>query len=171
MKKFLIVIIFVLLSKTYSLAEVPYFLDFKMILNESTAGKKAQTSLKKKLENGFNQIKKREKEILDEEKKLIQQKKIISNEEYKKKLSSLRERVSSIQKERTTLLQNVANQRAKAKKTLLENLNPIVKDYMKEKKIRMVVDKKSILLADENLDITQEIKNKLNKKLKSIKLD
>ena len=68
MKKFLIVIIFVLLSKTYSLAEVPYFLDFKMILNESTAGKKAQTSLKKKLENGFNQIKKREKEILDEEK-------------------------------------------------------------------------------------------------------
>ena len=40
MKKFLIVIIFVLLSKTYSLAEVPYFLDFKMILNESTAGKR-----------------------------------------------------------------------------------------------------------------------------------
>ena len=108
---------------------------------------------------------------MDEEKKLIQQKKIISNEEYKKKLSSLRERVSSIQKERTTLLQNVANQRAKAKKTLLENLNPIVKDYMKEKKIRMVVDKKSILLADENLDITQEIINQLNKKLKSIKLD
>ena len=79
--------------------------------------------------------------------------------------------MSSIQKERTTLLQNVANQRAKAKKTLLENLNPIVKDYMKEKKIRMVVDKKSILLADENLDITQEIINQLNKKLKSIKLD
>ena len=70
---------------------------------------------------------------MDEEKKLIQQKKIISNEEYKKKLSSLREEMSSIQKERTTLLQNVANQRAKAKKTLLENLNPIVKDYMKEK--------------------------------------
>ena len=107
---------------------------------------------------------------MDEE-KTNPAKKIISNEEYKKKLSSLRERVSSIQKERTTLLQNVANQRAKAKKTLLENLNPIVKDYMKEKKIRMVVDKKSILLADENLDITQEIINQLNKKLKSIKLD
>ena len=28
---------------------------------------------------------------------------------------------------------------------------------MKEKKIRMVIDKKSILLADENLDITKDI--------------
>ena len=41
---------------------------------------------------------------------------------------------------------------------------------MKDKKIRMVLDKKSLLLADENLDITGEIMNELNKKLKSISL-
>ena len=41
---------------------------------------------------------------------------------------------------------------------------------MKEKKIRMVVDKKSRLLADENLDITKDIMNLLNQKLKSINL-
>ena len=28
---------------------------------------------------------------------------------------------------------------------------------MKEKKIRMVIDKKNLLLADENLDITKDI--------------
>ena len=42
---------------------------------------------------------------------------------------------------------------------------------MKEKKIRMVVDKKSLLLADENLDITKDILSLLNQKLKSIKLN
>ena len=42
---------------------------------------------------------------------------------------------------------------------------------MAEKKIRMVVDKKSLLLADQNLDITKDIIEILNKKLKSIKLD
>ena len=42
---------------------------------------------------------------------------------------------------------------------------------MKEKKIRMVVDKKSLLLADENLNITKDIMSLLNKKLKSIKLN
>ena len=42
---------------------------------------------------------------------------------------------------------------------------------MKEKKIRMVIERKSLLLADQNLDITKDIIDRLNKKLKSIKLN
>ena len=42
---------------------------------------------------------------------------------------------------------------------------------MNEKKIRMVIDKKNILLADDTLDITKEIMSLLNKKLKSINLN
>ena len=42
---------------------------------------------------------------------------------------------------------------------------------MKEKKIRYVMDKKSLILADESLDITNDIIGLLNKKLKSIKLN
>ena len=76
-----------------------------------------------------------------------------------------------MQKERNKLLDTVAKQRATAKKELLKNLNPIMSDYMKENKIRMIVDKKSILLADENLNLTEEIIEILNKKLKSIKLN
>lgn len=68
-------------------------------------------------------------------------------------------------------MQTVAKQRAKARKEILENLNPIIKNYMKEKKIRMVIDKKNVLLADENLDITKDIMSLLNKELKSIKLN
>ena len=153
------------------IAEIPHFLDFKFILNSSSAGKKAQDYLKNKLNNGLKSITDKEKKILDEEKKIIQQKKLISPEEYKKKVSELRKKVLNLQKERTTLLEDVAKKRAKAKEILLKNLNPIMKDYMSEKKIRMVVDKKSLLLADENLDITKDIMNLLNKKLKSINLD
>ena len=153
------------------IAEIPHFLDFKFILNSSSAGKKAQDYLKNKLNNGLKSITDKEKKILDEEKKIISQKKVISQEEYKKKVSELRKKVLNLQKERTTLLEDVAKKRAKAKEILLKNLNPIMKDYMSEKKIRMVVDKKSLLLADENLDITKDIMNLLNKKLKSINLD
>ena len=42
---------------------------------------------------------------------------------------------------------------------------------MKEKNIRMVLDKKSMLLADESLDITKDVIKLLNNKLKSIKLN
>ena len=152
-------------------ADVPYYLDFKYILNKSDAGKKAQVFLKNKLEKGIKNIQTKEKKIQEEEKKIIQQKKIITSEEYKKKVTDLRSKVSKLQKERNTLLETVSKQRSKARNELLKNLNPIIADFMKEKKIRMVVDKKSLLLADENLDITNDIMAILNKKLKSIKLD
>ncbi len=68
-------------------------------------------------------------------------------------------------------MEKVSKQRSKAKTELLKNLNPIIQEYMKEKNIRMVLDKKSMLLADESLDITQNIVKLLNNKLKSIKLN
>ena len=89
---------------------------------------------------------------------------------YKNKVKELRKKVSSLQKKRNLLLESVSKQRTEARNELLKNLNPIIKQYMKDKKIRMVLDKKSLLLADENLDITGEIMNELNKKLKSISL-
>tara|TARA_B100000941_G_C28360866_1_gene476912 strand:+ start:182 stop:694 length:513 start_codon:yes stop_codon:yes gene_type:complete len=170
MKK-LFIILFLIFSQTYLNADMPHYLDFKFILNESDAGKKAQNSLKSKLEKGIKSVKAKEKSIQEEEKKVIQQKKLIKPEEYKKKVDELRKKVSNLQKERNDLLENVAKQRAKARTELLKNLNPIISEYMKEKKIRMVVDKKSLLLADQNLDITKDIMDLLNKKLKSIKLN
>ena len=169
-KLFFFIIAFSFLQNNL-LAETPHFLDFKYILNQSDAGKEAQTNLKNKLSKGLKKLKNEEKLIQEEEKKIIKQKKIISAEEYKKKVSELRNRVVTAQKERDSLLQNIGKQRANARNTILNNLNPIIQEYMKEKKIRMVIDKKSLLLADENLDITKIIIEKLNKKLKSIKLN
>ena len=170
LKKILLITITFLYFNSTVHTEIPYFVDFKYILNQSDAGKKAQKFLKNKLENGLKNIKNKEQKIQQEEIKIIEQKKILSPEEYKKKVADLRKKVSLLQKERAQILESVAKQRTKARNELLKNLNPIIRDYMNEKKIRMVIDKKSILLADENLNITQEIIAELNKKLKSINL-
>ena len=170
MKKYFFIFIFFLLISNLN-AETPHFVDFKYILNESTAGKKAQNALKSKLNNGLKNLEEKEKKIQDEERKIIQQKKLISPDEYKKKVSDLRKKVSSLQSERNKLLENISKERSKARKELLKNLNPILSDYMKENNIRMIIDRKSILLADENLDITDKIISILNKKLTSIKIN
>ncbi len=163
-----LVILFIFQAQLF--AEIRY-VDFKYVLNESKAGKEAQIYLKKKLDNGIKDLKAREKSIQEEEKKIIQQKKVISAEEYKKQVKALREKVSSLQTQRNNLLDTVAKQRSKARAELLKTLNPIIKNYMKENTVRLVLEKKSILLADENLNITKEITSLLNKKLKSIKLN
>jgi outer membrane protein len=171
-KKFIFITIFLTsLISSFAQADVPFYVDFKYILNNSLAGKQAQQTLQKKLNNGIKQLKVKETKIQSDEKEIIKQKKVISADEYKKRVTALRKKVALLQKERDDLLNGVAKQRAKARSELLKNLNPLIKDFMQEKKIRMVIDKKSILLADEKLDLTQEIIIRLNKKLKSIKLD
>ena len=171
LKVFQYIFLIILLSTAALNADVPHYSDFKYVLNQSDAGKKAQDTLKKKLDSGLKKIATTEKSLQEEEKQIIQQKKLIKPEEYKKKVEALRKKVSNLQKERNTLLQSVSKQRTKAKNTLLKNLNPILENYMKEKNIKMIIDKKNLLLADKSLDITKEITKILNQKLKSIKLD
>ena len=147
-----------------------FFLDFKFILNESDAGKKANKFLKDELEKNLKNLKTKETKLQKEEKEIIQKKKVLSPEEYKKKITNLRQKVLSLQKERNTSLESISTKRNKARNELLSALNPIVKNYMSEKNIKIVLDKKSILLADEKLDITKDIINLLNKQIKSLNL-
>ena len=171
LKKITFILVVLSVSSNFTYADTTYFVDFKYVLNQSDAGKKAQEFLKKKLNNGIKSLQTKEKKIQEEEKKIIQQKKVISAEEYRKKVTNLRQTVSNLQKERSTLISQVGQQRSKARGELLKSLNPILKEYMNKNNIRMVIDKKNILLADDKLDITQEITKLLNQKLKSIKLD
>ena len=167
-KNLLFIIIIIGLTVTNLSAQTPHFIDFQKILNESIAGKKAQNQLKNSLEQTVKKLEQTQKNLQDQEKKIIQQKKLISPEEYKKQVDDLRKKVSDLQKNRANALQKISKQRAKAKKELLKNLNPIIQNYMQEKKIRMVLNKKDLILADEKLDITKNIMDILNKKIKSI---
>ena len=169
-KKIVILLLIFFPINSTLFAETPHYIDFKFILNESNAGKKAQLFLKNKLDKGVKNIQAKQKKLQEDENQIIKQKKVISAEDYKKKVADLRNKVSNLQRERNTLLESVAKQRTLARKKLLESLNPIIKDYMKDKNIKMVIDKKSLLLADESLNITKDIMTLLNDKLKSINL-
>ena len=170
-KKIFFIFCTIVLTGSNLNAQTPHYIDFQKILNESTAGKKAQIELKNRLDQTIKKLEKNQKDLQEQEKKMIQQKKLISTEEYKKQVNILREKVSSLQKNRSDALQKIAKQRAKAKQELLKNLNPIIKSFMQEKKIRMVLNKKNLILADEKLDITKDVMTLLNAKIKSVKLD
>ena len=167
-KNFLFIVVIIGLTATKLSAQTPHFIDFQKILNESIAGKKAQNQLKNSLEQTIKKLEQTQKNLQDQEKKIIQQKKLISPEEYKKQVDDLRKKVSDLQKNRANALQKISKQRAKAKKELLQNLNPIIQNYMQEKNIRMVLNKKDLILADEKLDITKNVMDILYKKNKSI---
>ncbi len=169
-KTFLIIFLFVFnISNVFP--DNSYFIDFNQILNKSKAGISAQENLKKKFESESNKFKKKEVELKKNENDLISQKKLITNEEYKKKVQALRKKVAELQKNKNKSLQSISESRRDARQNLLKVVNPIIKKYMEENNIRMIVEKQSVIMGDANLEITSQILAILNKELTSIKIN
>ena len=168
MKKLFIFTSLFLFYFSNSFSDLPYFIDFSKVLNNSKAGAEAQKKLEKKLETQNKNFAQFEKDLIKEEKEIISQKKLITNDEYKKKVEILRAKVVKVQKDRQDSLKSIAKSRTGAKQKLLKAVNPIMKKYMEDNKIRIVIDKKSILLGDTNLEITDQIISILDKELPSL---
>ena len=74
MKFVKLIILFTFINLGNLNAETPYYIDFKYVLNESIAGKKAQKDLKNQLQKGLSQVKTKEKKFKTKKKKLFNKK-------------------------------------------------------------------------------------------------
>ena len=57
------------------------------------------------------------------------------------------------------------------KKKILDLLNPLIKDYLQNQSIQILLQKEKIIFGDERLDITQEILKTFNNKHKSVNFE
>jgi len=171
MKKLILFTSLFLFNFSNSFAGDSYFIDFSKVLNKSKAGAQAQKNLKTKFESESKKFNKKESDLKKEEIEIIAQKKTITSEEYKKKVDLLRSKVADLQKEKQNSFNNIAKSRNDSKKILLNAVDPIIKKYMEDNKIRMVLNKKSVVLGDVTLEITDAIIDILNKELTSLKIN
>ena len=174
MKKILIsILLFIFLnipSYSYSSEKIVY-LDVEKIMQDSTAGKSIIAQLKKKRESSTSKFKKREKEIFDKEKKLIAQKNVLSKDEFESKIKELRNDISNYQKERSKTSNDITKLRIKASTKLISKLTPILEEYSKKNSIRIIIQKKQIVMGTKEDDITKDILELVNQKIKNIKLE
>ena len=171
MKKIALIILFFFISTNHVFSENIYFIDISKVLNTSKAGKGAQDYLKNKIEKDNKKYQAKEKDLLNKEKEIIAKKNVLTGDEYKKQIAALRKQVNALQKEKQKSLNDIAKIRAKARNDLIKALNPIIKNYMGANNIKIVVDKKSVILGETSLDITNKIIIELNKNLTSLKLN
>ena len=165
------VVTFLLLVCTHASAEQKVaYLDMTFVLNNSKAGKGAQDFLHKSFKENQKKFLKEEEVLKKEENDLLAKKTILTKEEYQKKTDDLRKKVIDYQSHRRTSLEKITTQRAEARQKLLEKLDPILKTYVKENNISLIIDKKNILVGNADLNITNVIVEKLNKELPSLSI-
>ena len=172
MKKILVsILLSILISVPVYSSEKIVYLDVEKIMQQSIAGKSIIAQLKKKREVSISKFKKKEKDIIDKEKKLISQKNVLSKEEFESKIIELRKDISNYQKDRNKTLNEIGKSRIKATTKLIAKLTPILEEYSKKNSIRIIVQKKNIVMGKKEDDITKDILELINQKVKNIKLD
>ena len=168
--KFFVVTFFLLIC-THTFAEQKIVvLDLTYVLNNSKAGKDAQEFLKKTFNENTKKFSDIEEALKKEESDLLAKKATLNKEEYTEKMNSLRKRSIDYQSQRRAAIDKITTQRAKARETLINKIDPILKVYIKENSISLVADRKFILGGAPDYDITKIIVEKLNKELPSLNL-
>ena len=166
-EKFFTIFIVLIISTplSYSQDQIVY-LDLNNVIYNTTAGKTILDKLERSKNTALSKFKKKEKDLKKIEDEIKKQKNIISEEELKKKLVEFRKEVTFFRQER----QNVINEFNKKKNLEFEEffkkITPIIEKYVSEKNIDIVIDKKNIFIATKKKDITQDVINVIDSKIK-----
>ena len=167
---FFIIFIIFYSSSSYSESLI-VFLDMDKIMLKSKAGKSITVELEKLHKNNITTFKQKEEELKNKETSIVSQKNVLSNEEFEKKINSLRKEANEYRIKRRDLINSLTEKRVEAQNKLIKTLNPILADYSKKNSISMIIQKKNIIIGKSELEITDDILEILDKSLKTIDLN
>ena len=148
--------------------ELISYVDMEILMNSSEAGKSITSQLTTIHKKTMTELKKIEEELKKEESDLIKQKNVISNEEFEKKLSLLRNKASDYQKQRKKSNDSINKKRMDATSDLVSLIQPILAEYANNNSISIIFQKKYIVIGKTELDITEDILKILNENHKKI---
>ncbi len=139
-------------------------MDF--VLSNSVIGKKIFEKLSidenKKKEEFNNQ----EKELKDEENKILASRNIISEDQLNLNIKEFQNTLRNYRNFKSGELKKLNKIRNDEIMKLLDLINPIIKEYMQKNSISIILDKKNIYIADKNYDISNNLIEIINKKIK-----
>ena len=169
--KIFVIIIFLFCNNLSYAENLIVYIDMEKILNESSPGMSINKQLEKIHKVNIKEFKKIEEELKKEERSIITQKNILSKEDYSKKIKILRDKTNSYRKSRQEKINLLTKKRMESSSKLLSIINPILSDYSKENDISIILQKKNVVLAKTDLNITNKIIDILNSKIESINLN
>jgi len=148
--------------------ELISYVDMDLLMNSSEPGKSITSQLTAIHKKTTSELKEIEEKLKKEESNLIKQKKVISNEEFEKKLSLLRNKASDYQKQRKKFNDSINKKKLDATSELISIIQPILAKYSNNNSISIIFQKKNIIIGKTELDITEDVLKILNENHKKI---
>ena len=173
-RKILILIVSISTIPVQVMAEYPNtsigVIDINKILSDADAAIAAAKQIEDIAIEIENEIKLNDEEMIKEQNILIESQSIMAPEAFESKKNEYESKVLKYNNERQSKLMKIDELIAVSRNDILNAMKPILEEISNEKGITIILEKASIMLNAEKMDITNEVLKKLNKSLPTIKV-
>ena len=166
----LILIIFLFFTNSVHSEQKIAFIDMDKVILKSNSGISFYKQLSDLNNKNLKFLKNEEKKFKEKETKLISQKNIISDADFKKKIDELKSEIKNYNQQRNKIIVDFKKLKLNSTNKLLKLFNPILVKFSNDKDISIILQKKDLVVAKSQLDITEEIINIVNIKVKEFKI-
>ena len=146
------------------------FIDMDRLISTSKPGSSILKQLTDLNNKNFKFLKNEEKKFEEKETKLISQKSIISEADFNNKVNELKSEIKNYNQNRNKMLKDFERLKIDNTNNLLKLINPILVKFSNEKEISIIIQKKYLVIAKAELDITDEVIKIINTEIKEFKI-
>ena len=165
-----ILVIFLLFTNQAFSEQKIAFIDMDKVISTSKSGSSVLAQLTDLNKKNSKFLKDEEKKFKEKETKLISQKNIISETDFKNKVNELKSEIKSYNQNRNKILTDFNKLKIDNTNNLLKLINPILVKFSNDKEIAIILQKKDLVVAKTELDITDEVIKIVNSEVKEFKI-
>ena len=165
-----ILVIFLLFTNQAFSEQKIAFIDMDKVISTSKSGSSILKQLTDLNNKNLKFLKDQEKKLKDKETKLISQKNIISEADFQKKIDELKVEIKNYKQNRNKMLADFNKLKINNTNNLLKLINPILVKFSNDKEISIILQKKDLIVAKTQLDITDEVIKIVNSEVKEFKI-
>jgi len=146
------------------------FINMDKVISKSNAGSSILKQLTDLNNKNLQFLKNEEKKFKEKEIKLISQKNIISEADFQNKVNELKSEIKNYNQNRDKMIKEFNKLKVDNTNNLLKLINPILLKFSDDKEISIVLQKKDLVIAKTELDITDDIIRIVNAEVKELKI-
>ena len=146
------------------------FIDMDKIISTSKPGSSILKQLTDLNNKNLKFLKNEEKMFKEKETKLISQKNIISEVDFQNKVNELKSEIKNYNQNRDKMIDEFNKLKVDNTNNFLKLVNPILLKFSDDKEISIVLQKKDLVVAKTELDITDDIIKIVNSEVKELKI-
>ena len=146
------------------------FINMDKVISTSNAGSSILKQLTDLNDKNLQFLKNEEKKFKEKETKLISQKNIISEADFQNKVNELKSEIKNYNQNRDKMINEFNKLKVDNTNNLLKLINPILLKFSDDKEISIVLQKKDLVVAKTELDITEDIIKIVNAEIKELKI-